>query len=78
LRIRAHLDTLPPTPLSPFLHFKKASRPMQFGKNIGFSLLGVWLIINGLIGLLALHFEGLGMLMAILALASGILILVGR
>lgn len=51
---------------------------MQFGKNIGFSLLGVWLIINGLIGLLALHFEGLGMLMAILALASGILILVGR
>jgi hypothetical protein len=78
LRIRAPLDTLPPAAPSPFFHFKKASRPMQFGKNIGFSLLGVWLIINGLIGLLALHFEGLGMLMTILALAAGVLILAGR
>lgn len=51
---------------------------MQFGKNIGFTLLGVWLIIDGLIGLLALSFQGLGMLMAILALAAGVLILVGR
>ena len=47
-------------------------------RNIGFSLLGVWLILNGLIGLLALHFQGLGMLMAILALIAGIMILMGR
>jgi len=51
---------------------------MQFAKNIGMSLLGVWLIVNGLIGLLGLSFQGLGMLMAILALAAGILILMGR
>jgi hypothetical protein len=51
---------------------------MQFAKNLGMSLLGVWLIVDGLIGLLGLSFQGLGMLMAILALAAGILILMGR
>jgi hypothetical protein len=51
---------------------------MAFTRNIGMSLLAVWLIITGLIGLLSLHFEGLGMLMAILALAAGVLILAGR
>ena len=38
---------------------------MQFAKNLGMSLLGVWLIVDGLIGLLGLSFQGLGMLMAI-------------
>ena len=51
---------------------------MQFAKNLGMSLLGVWLIVDGLIGLLGLSFQGLGMLMSILALAAGILILMGR
>jgi hypothetical protein len=51
---------------------------MQFGRNIGMSLLGVWLIISGLVGLLSLSFQGLGMLMAILALAAGVLIIAGR
>jgi hypothetical protein len=51
---------------------------MQFTKNIGMSLLAVWLIVDGLIGLLSLSFQGLGMLMAILALAAGVLILAGR
>ena len=50
----------------------------MFAKNIGFSLLGVWLILHGLIALLALSFQGLPMLMAILALIAGIMILVGR
>ena len=51
---------------------------MQFAKNLGMSLLRAWLIVNGLIGILGLSFQGLGMLMAILALASGILIIMGR
>jgi len=51
---------------------------MNFTKNIGMSLLAVWLIVNGLVGLLGLGFQGLGMLMAILALAAGVLILAGR
>jgi len=45
-------------------------------KNVGMILLGIWLIMTGLIPLLNLHFEGLALLMTILALAAGVLILV--
>jgi hypothetical protein len=41
-------------------------------------LLAVWLILTGLIPLLNLSFSGLGTVMAILAIAAGALILVGR
>ena len=51
---------------------------MKVTKNLGMLLLGIWLIITGLIPLLHLSFSGLGTLMAILALAAGALILVGR
>ena len=47
-------------------------------KNLGMLLLAVWLILSGLIPLLHLSFSGLGTLMAILAIAAGVLILVGR
>ncbi len=47
-------------------------------KNLGMLLLGVWLILSGLIPLLHFSFSGLGLLMAILAIASGALILVNR
>ena len=51
---------------------------MKIPKNFGMSLLGIWLIATGLIPLLNLSFSGLGTLMAIIAIASGALILVGR
>jgi hypothetical protein len=41
-------------------------------------LLGIWLVLTGLIALLGLSFAGLPVIMAILALAAGILILIGR
>jgi hypothetical protein len=47
-------------------------------KNLGMLLLGSWLIVGGLIPLLNLSFSGLGTLMAILAIAAGVLILLGR
>jgi hypothetical protein len=47
-------------------------------KNLGMILLAIWLILSGLIPLLNLSFSGLGMLMAILAIAAGVLILIGR
>ena len=47
-------------------------------KNLGMLLLGAWLIVTGLIPLLNLSFSGLGTLMAVLAIAAGALILVGR
>ncbi len=47
-------------------------------KNLGMLFLGIWLIMSGLIPLLNLSFSGLGTLMAILAIAAGALIIVGR
>jgi len=51
---------------------------IKFQSNLGMLLLGIWLILTGLIPLLGLTFSGLGMLMAILALAAGVLIVIGR
>jgi hypothetical protein len=51
---------------------------MKLTKNLGMLLLGIWLILTGLIPLLNLSFSGLGTLMAILAIAAGVFILLGR
>ena len=51
---------------------------MKMTSNIGMLLLAIWLILSGLIPLLSISFSGLGMVMAILAIAAGILIVVGR
>jgi hypothetical protein len=51
---------------------------MRLTKNLGMLLLSIWLILTGLVPLLSLHFSGLSTLMALLALASGALILTGR
>jgi hypothetical protein len=51
---------------------------MKLTRNLGMLLLGIWLILTGLIPLFNLSFSGLGTLLAILALAAGISILVGR
>ena len=51
---------------------------MKMTKNVGMLLLAIWLIVTGLIPLLNLSFSGLGTIMAILAIAAGALIIVGR
>jgi hypothetical protein len=51
---------------------------MRATKSLGMLLLGVWLIISGVVPLLNLSFSGLGTLMAVLAVAAGALIIVGR
>jgi len=51
---------------------------MNLPKNLGILLLGIWLIIYGLMQLLNLSFSGLGVLMAIFAIAIGILIILQR
>lgn len=50
---------------------------MKVTKNLGFLLLALWLIMNGLIPLLKLNFEGLPLIMNVLAIVSGALILLG-
>ena len=47
-------------------------------KNIGMVLLGVLLILYGLVEIIGLSFSGLDLLMGVLALVSGILIILKR
>ena len=51
---------------------------MKPTRTLGFQLLGVWLVVQGIIGLVPILLPGLGVLMALLALVSGLLILLGR
>ena len=51
---------------------------MKLPNSLGMLLLGIWLILTGLIPLLSLGFSGLGTLMAILAIAAGVLIVLKR
>lgn len=47
---------------------------MNLTKNAGALLLAIWLILTGLIELFGLSFANLGLLMALLALAAGVVI----
>ncbi len=49
---------------------------MRITRNIGMLLLAIWLILTGLSAFL--DFGGLGVILAILAIAAGIFILLGR
>ena len=51
---------------------------MKVIRNLGMLLLAAWLILTGLTPLLNLSFSGLSTVMAILAIAAGVLIVVGR
>ncbi len=46
-------------------------------RNLGMLLLAIWLIIYGLTSL-GIGFPGLGALLGLLAIAAGVLMLVGR
>lgn len=49
---------------------------MKFTKNIGFLLLSIWLILTGLSAFVSMG--GLAPILALLAIAAGIFILLGR
>ncbi|HEY2839722.1 MAG TPA: hypothetical protein VGJ26_11255 [Pirellulales bacterium] len=51
---------------------------MKLTRNVGMLLLAVWLILTGLVPLLNFSFSGMGTVIAILAIAAGVLIVVGR
>lgn len=50
---------------------------MKITRNIGMLLLGIWLVATGLATFVPL-IAGLGQILAILAVAAGIFILLGR
>lgn len=47
-------------------------------KSWGLTLLAVWLILTGIIPLLGISFPAMGTILALLAIAAGILILMNR
>jgi hypothetical protein len=51
---------------------------MNSPKNIGMILLAIYLMVIGLIGLFGINLAQLSVLLPILALAAGILILIGK
>jgi hypothetical protein len=61
-----------------FLAANPRGLPMKLTRNLGMLLLAVWLVLTGLVPLLNFSFSGLGTVMAILAIAAGVLIVVGR
>jgi hypothetical protein len=48
------------------------------GKNLGRLLLAIYLILGGLLPLLSITFPASGTVFAVLAVASGVLLLIGR
>jgi hypothetical protein len=50
----------------------------RWRSNLGTILLGIWLILTGLLPLTGFTFNGLGVLMALLGIAAGVLLLLRR
>jgi hypothetical protein len=51
---------------------------MRPTRSLGIQLLGIWLVAQGIISLVPILLPGLGIVMSLLALAAGLLILMGR
>ncbi len=53
-------------------------RGRSLGNNIGLILLAIWLILRGLLSVFDISFAGSGIVLALLAIAAGVLLLIGR
>jgi hypothetical protein len=51
---------------------------MKLTKKQGMLLLSIWLIMTGLLQVVSIPIPAIGTIMALLAIASGVLILAGR
>lgn len=51
---------------------------MRNTKHLGMTLLGIWLVLTGLLTFISIPIPFLSTIMAVLALATGTLILLGR
>jgi hypothetical protein len=51
---------------------------MKFKKGLGTLLLAIWLIVTGLLTFLPIAIPYINVIMAILAIAAGVLLLLGR
>lgn len=51
---------------------------MKLPKNLGMLLLGIWLILTGLLQVVSIRVPAISALLALLAIAAGVFILLGR
>jgi len=51
---------------------------MKVTKNLGMLLLAIWLIVTGVLQVVSISIPGVGTILAVLAIAAGVLILLGR
>ena len=51
---------------------------MKLPKNLGMTLLGIWLIATGVLSFVKIEGSIVGVIMAIIAIIAGILILFGK
>jgi hypothetical protein len=51
---------------------------MGLPKSLGTVLLGIWLVVYGLLQVVTLPIPSINVIMAVLAIAAGVLILLGR
>lgn len=51
---------------------------MKITKNMGFLLLGLWLIVSGVSALVKIPIPSLGLLLSCLAIISGVFIIMGK
>lgn len=60
-------------------HFShKEVNNMKLTKNLGMLLLGIWLIVTGILQVVSIPIPAIGTILAVLAIAAGVLILLGR
>jgi len=48
------------------------------GRNIGIMLAGIWFVMTGLIPLFSISMANLNIIMAVLAVATGVVLLLGK
>lgn len=51
---------------------------VRLPKNLGMVLLAIWLIVTGLLSVVSIPIPAIGTILAVLAIAAGVLILLGR
>ena len=67
-----------PTSWESTSHTTEQAHYVNLSKNLGMTLSAVWLIVTGLLQVVSLPIPAIGIIMAVLAIAAGVLILVRR
>jgi len=55
-----------------------ADRSEKLATQMGSILLGIWLVVNGLVPLVHVRFTGIGVILAVLSVAAGVMVLIFR